>query len=640
MIVAEELECDWSKVRAEFASANRNFREDGVYKRMGTGGSSSVRTSREFLQQAGASARARLIAAAAQRWGVEPSSCVAANSQVLHPSSGRSAHYGELATTAATINLTEEPPIKTPDRFNLIGKPIARLDTLDKITGKAGFGIDTRLPDMLYAAVSACPVFGGKLRSFDETAIKGRRGVRAVVPLDGAIAVVADRYWRAKEALAALPVTWDEGDAAKSDSVQFRKLYRDALDGPMATARYVGDVASLAAAPRKVEAVYEVPYLAHAAMEPLNCTAHWQSDRIDIWMGTQAPDSALDLAAKTCGVNRENVYVHNCYLGGGFGRRSFNDEMRQAVLVSKAVGKPVKLLWTREEDIRHDRYRPQAALSFAAGLGADGMPVALLIKTAVGSIWQSIGRSVDKGIEPSAVEGLANTPYDVPNFRVDCALRNTHVPIGPWRSVGSSQNAFAVESFVDELAVAAGKDPYLYRRALLHRRPDIVNVLDALAEKGDWGKPLPAGKGRGIAIHECFGTIVGEIAEVAISKKGEVKVERVVAAVDCGHVVNPRTVAMQIESAVIYGLSAALYGEITVKDGKVEQGNYDDYRVMTMADAPQIETHLVLSGGSKWGGIGEPGTPPSAPAVTNAIFAATGKRIRALPIKNIDLGGV
>jgi isoquinoline 1-oxidoreductase subunit beta len=639
MIVAEELACDWTKVRAEYASANRNLREDNVYQRMGTGGSRAVRASREFLQQAGASARARLIAAAAQRWSVAAADCEARDGQVLHAASGRSLRYGELATDAAQVKLEAEPAIKTPDQYTLMGKPTARLDTPVKITGQAQFGIDTRLPDMLYAAVATCPVFGGKVARYDASAVQGKRGIVAVVPVEGGVAVVADRFWRAKQALAALPIEWDKGEAASTDSAQFRKLYRDALDGPVATARKEGDAsAAMASAAKAVEAVYEVPHLAHATMEPLNCTAHWQPDRVDVWIGTQNPDAALKLAAAAGGVKPEQVYVHNCFLGGGFGRRAVNDELSQAVTVSKAVGKPVKLVWTREEDMRHDRYRPQAALRFKAGLGADGLPVAWQIRTAVGSIQRSLGMGEPKdGVERQAVEGLANLPYRADNLLVECALKNTHVPVMFWRSVGSSQNAFAVESFVDEAAHAAGQDPYQFRRALLKDKADFLGVLDMLAEKGNWGQPMPAGKGRGIAIHESFGTIVGEIAEVAVDPKGAVKVERVVAVVDCGHVVNPRTVEMQIESGVIYGLTAALYDEITIAGGAVEQANFDNYQMVRLADAPRIETHLALSGGSKWGGIGEPGTPPIAPAVCNAIYAATGKRIRSLPIKNQDL---
>ena len=640
MIVAEELECDFAKVRVEYASAHRNLLDGQPYGRMMTGGSSSVRRSREMLQQAGASARARLIAAAARRWGVEPASCAARDGAVWHDGSKRSLNYGEVAADAGHISLRAEPAIKTPDQYKLIGARIKRLDTPIKVTGEARFGIDTRLPDMVYAAVANCPVFGGKLTSYDEGAIKNRRGIIAVVPVTSGVAVVADRFWRAKEALAAMPIVWDFGAAASTDSQEFGAEYRAALDGPMANAVTRGDsAAAFDDAAKIVEAVYETPHLAHAPMEPLNATAHWRPDRLDVWLGTQAADSALELAAEAGGIEARNVYVHNCYLGGGFGRRAVNDELRQAVELSKAVGKPVKLIWTREEDIQHDRYRPQAALRLKAAIGRNGMPEAFDFRTAVGSITRSLGwGAVPGGVEPSAVEGLSNVPYRVGALKVDCLLKNTHVPVMFWRSVGSSQNAFALESFIDEVAHASGKDPYQFRRALLADRPDFLAVLDKLAEKGEWGKKMPKGSAQGIAIHESFGTIVGEIVEVAVRPNGGVKVERVVACVDCGHVVNPLTVEMQIESAVLYGLTAALFGEITIKKGRVEQSNFNDYEIAQMSDAPSIETHFALSGGGKWGGIGEPGTPPIAPAVANAIFAATGKRIRSLPLKNAGLG--
>jgi len=640
MILAEELECDFAKVKVEYASPTRNFRDGAVYGPMQTGGSSSVRRSRAFLQQAGASARARLIGAAAARWGVAPGACVARGGVVIHEASGRSAPYSQLAGEAARVALREEPPIKTPEQFKLIGMSQARLDTPAKVTGAAKFGIDTRLRGMVYAAVVNCPVFGGQAKSYDEAAIKGRRGFVAVVPVENGVAVVADRFWRAKEMAASLPIVWDEGAAATTDSQQFRADYREALVGPLVNAAQRGDAASaLASAPKIVEALYEVPHLAHAPMEPLNATVDWRPDRIDAWLGTQSPDAALKLASEVGGVDPRNVFIHNCYLGGGFGRRAVNDELRQAVQVSKALGQPVKLVWTREQDIQHDRYRPQAALRLKAGLGADGLPTAFDFRTAVGSITRSLGwGAASSGVEPSAVEGLVNVPYRAGALNVACALKNTHVPVMFWRSVGSSQNAFAVESFIDELAHAAGKDPFDYRRALLAGRADFLAVLDKLADKGEWGRPLPARTARGLAIHESFGTIVGEIAQVAVSRSGEVKVERVTACVDCGHVVNPLNVEMQIESAVLYGLTAALFGEITIKNGAVEQGNFDDYQIARMADAPVIETHFALSGGGKWGGIGEPGTPPIAPAVANAIFAITGKRIRSLPLKNAGLG--
>ncbi len=641
MIVAEELEVDFARVRVEYAQANRNLRENNVYGGMGTGGSGSVRRNYQTLQQVGASARARLVAAAAARWQVAQASCTVSNGVVRHAASGRSASYGSLAADAAKIKLSAEPAIKSPDAFRLIGTEQRRLDVAVKVDGSAKFGIDTRVPGMVYAAVTACPVFGGTLGSVDDTAARGMRGVQAVVRMERAVAVVANNFWRAKQALAALDITWTEGAAAHTSSELFRAEYRAALDGKAARARTEGDVpAAMAKAARKIEALYEAPHLAHAAMEPLNCTAHVQKDRVDIWMGTQFPEPALAAAAEIAEVAKENVYIHNCFLGGGFGRRAVNDELRQAVAVSKAVGKPVKLVWTREEDMRQDRHRPQAAIRFRAGFDAAGLPVAWDLRTAVGSITRSLGwGTVPNGIEPSAVEGLANSPYAVPNVVVDCILKNTHVPVMFWRSVGSSQNALALESFVDEMASASGTDPLAFRRRLLAGKEDFLRVLKVLKEKSNWNAKLPSGWGRGTAIHESFGTIVGEVVEASVSPQGDVKVHRVVAAVDCGHVINPPTVAEQIESGVIYGLTAALSGEITIKDGAVEQGNFDDYQIVRMADTPKIEVHLALSGGSKWGGIGEPGTPPIAPALANAIFNAAGQRIRSLPIRNTRLAG-
>lgn len=636
MLVAEELHCDWTKVRVEHASANRNL-TDHVYGGMGTGGSRSIRSLHATMQQVGATARLRLIAAAARQWGVPEADCVARNSEVRHAASGRALRFGALAPAAATIELNAEPPITPPEHYSFAGKPLARLDTRAKCIGQAQFGIDVRLPDMVYAAVTLCPVPGGTVKSYDASKVAGRRGILAVVPVPNGLAVVADRFWRARQAALDLPVEWNLGAGVGTDSAMFRAAYRAALDGPLVAARNDGDTAKALTQGTAVQAVYEVPHLSHAPMEPLNCTAHVHAEGVDVWMGTQNPDMALTLAATAAGVPPEKVRVHVCYLGGGFGRRAVNDELIQAVTVAKAVGKPVKLLWTREVDIRHDRYRPQAALRCRASLAADGTLNGLHIQTAVGSITRSLGwGSVPDGIERQAVEGLANQPYAVANQRVECVLKNTHIPVMFWRSVGSSQNAFVVESFVDELAHAAKQDPYQFRRKLLAHRPDFLRVLDLAAQKADWGKPLPAGKGRGIAIHESFDTIVAQVAEVAVNTHGEVKVERVVAAVDCGHVVNSRLVEMQIEGGVIYGLTAALYDAITIKDGAVEQGNFDTYQMVRMADAPRIETYLTLSG-KRWGGIGEPGTPPVAPAVANAIFAVTGKRIRSLPIGNTDL---
>ena len=646
MIVAEELECDWSKVKVEYASPTRNLRENNVYGDMVTAGSRGVRITWPILLQAGASARERLIAAAAQKWNVAASECEAANSKVTHKASGRSLDYGALAADAAKIKLDKEPAVRSPDKFKLIGKPLARLDTPHKINGAAKFAIDTRIPGMVYAAIAACPVPGGKLKSCDDAPIKGRRGVERIVKLDDAVAVVADRYWRAKEALALLEPEWDTGEAGKTDSAQFAKMYRDTLDGPMANARNDGNVddafAKIAAAGGKVvESLYEAPHAAHAQMEPLNATARFDGDKLEIWVGTQIPMGALRLAAATSGLKPENITINNCFLGGGFGRRGNNDEMRQAILVAKEIGKPVKLLWTREEDMTHDRFRPQAAVRLKTALGPDGLPVAFDARIAVGSIQRSSGNpsAIANGVEAQAVEGIANTNYTIPNVRVGCVLKNTHMPVGFWRSVGSSQNAFFMESYVDELAQAAGQDAYKFRRTLLAHRPDFLGVLDKIAEKGDWGKPLPKGHGRGIAIHECYGTIVGQVTEVSVNGKGEVRVHRVVAGVDCGHVVNPSIVEAQMQGGIMYGLSAALYGDLTIKDGVIQENNFDQYEMVRLADAPKIEVYLALSGGKKWGGIGEPGTAATAPSLANAVFAATGTRVRSMPLKNAKLAG-
>ena len=641
MLVAEELDCDWSKVRIEYASGNRNQRQAGkLYGSMMTVGSQGVRSSVSMMQQAGASARERLRLAAAQRWKVDPAECSIESGKCLHKAADKMLTYGELAPAAALVKLEVEPTIKTPDQYRLVGKWTPRLDTLPKVDGSAQFGIDAQVPGMVYAAVVSAPEFGARLKSVDEAAVKGRRGVIAVVKMDDAVAVVADRYWRAKAALDSLKIEWAPGENAGVDSAQLYKAYRDALEGPLVTAKADGDAAAALAQPgaKLVEADYEVPYLAHAPMEPLNCTVQLKPGRVDIWIGTQAPMAVIGLAAKEAGVPPENVYVHNAFLGGGFGRRTQHDELIHAIACAKQVGRPVKLIWHREQDIRRDRYRPQAAIRFKAALDADNRPTAIHTKVAVGSLLRSLGMSkVENGVEPMAVEVIATHAYKIPNSQVDVALKNAHVPVMFWRSVGASQNTFFLESFIDEMAHAAGQDPYQFRRNLLLDRPDYLGVLDTIAKRSNWGEPLPPGRGRGIAIMEDYGTVAGQVAEVTVSPDGKVKVDRVVAAVDCYHAVNPNTIEQQIEGGVIYGLTAALYGEISIKDGAPVEGNFNTYPLLKMSETPKIETYLSLSGGKTWGGIGEPSAAPIAPAVANAIFAATGKRVRRLPLKYTDL---
>jgi isoquinoline 1-oxidoreductase beta subunit len=571
MLVAEELECDWTKVRAEYASANRSLRENRVYQRMATGGSGAVRRSREYLQQAGASARARLIAAAAQQWKVPVDECKAEKGMVIHAGSGRQVNYGAVAAAAASVKLDAEPAIKKPDQFRLLGTPQKRLDVPLKVDGSATYGIDVRLPDMLYASVLTCPVFGGKLKRHDFDTIKNMPGVKAAVEVPSGIAVVADSFWRAKTALEVLPVEWDFGEHANTSSTAFQQTFRAALDKPGVVPEKGGEkgdaLAAIGKAAKVVEADYETPYLAHATMEPMNCTVQVTPQRVDVWVGTQNPEGTLAAAAEVTGVAQENVYVHNCFLGGGFGRRFYNDDVRQAVTVAKAMGgRPVKLVWTREEDMRHGFYRPMSAIRFRAALDANGTPVAFFNRSVTHSILSRIRPDdVKSGIDRTSVEGLANMPYGFAEHHFEHLIQNTHVPVAFWRSVGSSQNAFALESFIDELAHAGGKDPVELRRLLLKGHADWLHVLDTVAQKAPWGKAMPQGTAQGVAIHESFGSIVAQVAEVSVSRRGEVRVERVVCAVDCGHTVNPLTIEGQMESGVVYGLTAALYGQITIE---------------------------------------------------------------------------
>jgi len=639
MLVAEELDCDWRKVTAECVVPDQNARRGRAWGDMSTGASRSIRASQESLRKAGATARAMLVAAAAAQWNVPVAECHAQRSVVTHVPTRQKLRFGELAAAAARITPPKDVTLKAPADWTLIGTPQKRLEIADKIQGKPIYGIDVDLPDMLYAAVIQCPVFRGKLKAVDETGLAGQRGVRKLVKLDDAVAVIADNWWRAKKAVEALTITWDDGANGAVTSASIADFVRSGLDAADAgVGRKDGDVAAgLAQAVTRVAADYAVPFLGHATMEPQNCTAHVRGDRVEVWAPTQNGEAALSAAARAAGVPPANVVVHPTMLGGGFGRRGlYQDFVALAVKIAKECTQPVKVLWTREEDTRHDFYRPVAMTRMTAGLGADGMPLAWHVRMSGNSI---LGMMIRPGmVDKHFQEGfLDDMPYDVPNYLADYAMRMTHVPVGFWRCVNHSQNSFFKECFVDEMAHAAGQDPYRYRRKLIGRHPHadrFLAVLDAVAEKAQWGWPLRDGVHRGIALAEVHGTYVAAVIEVSLAR--ELAVHRVVLAIDCGTVVNPLTVEMQVESATVFALTAALYGEITIRDGRVEQSNFHDYRMLKLAEMPKVET-VIMPGNGDWGGVGEPPVAVVAPALCNAIFAATGKRVRSLPLKNHDL---
>lgn len=635
MLVAEELEADWSRVRVETPLADLAYARPDT-KIQGTGSSASVRRLWEPLRKAGATGRQMLASAAAQTWNVSESECYAEKGLIIHKPTERKLDYGQLVDKAATLPVPTEVALKKRNEWKIIGQPLPRTDTPLKVSGKAVYGIDVKVSGLLTAVVARCPVFGGTLKGFNADKAKAVKGVRHVVPITSGVAVVADNFWAAKQGRDALTVDWDEGELSDLSSEDLSETYAELAQKPGAVARNDGDAEqALKAAPKRIEAVYEVPFLAHATMEPMNCTAHVTKDGCEIWVPTQAQTRTQRLAAKITGFPAESIKVHTTFLGGGFGRRADVEYVGDAVEASKAAGAPVKVIYTREDDMQHDFYRPATYNVMRAALDAQGKPTAWFHRAVGPSIAaRSNPDRIKNGLDPGAVQGAADLPYDIPNIYVDHIMHNT-IPVGVWRSVGDSQNAFVTQCFMDELAVASGNDPYAFRRRYL-KSPRHKAVLELAATKAGWGQPLPHGVRRGIAVHFSYASWVAQVAEVSVGPEGEVKVHRVVCAVDCGTVVNPNTVKAQMESGIVYGLTAALYGEITIKDGRVVQSNFNDYPMLRMAQMPKIEVYIVDSQEPP-GGVGGPGMPAIAPAVVNAIYAATGKRIRRLPIRTDEL---
>jgi len=639
MLIAEELEISLADVRLEHAPADDVLYRDPVIGSQITGASASIRGAWLPLRQAGATCRSLLVNAAAQSWKVEPSTCKAADGAVTHPPTGRKMTYGELAGMAASLPLPQNVTLKDPRDFKLIGTPVKRLDSPDKVDGRAVFGIDVVVPGMRIATVAACPVVGGKLRGVDDRRARQIKGVHQVVRIDNAVAVVADDMWAAKRGLSALMLDWDEGENAGFSNATLIARMEQAAASDGVIAQKIGDVpAALRGDGKHIEARYELPFLAHATMEPMNCTVHVTPDSCDVWVGTQAPARAQETAAAITGLPKEKVKVHIQYLGGGFGRRLEIDYVTQSVSFARQVQGAVKFIWTREEDIQHGIPRTVYLNRLEAVLDAHGMPLAWTHKiTGAAVMARYLPSTFKNGIDPDAVNGAINLLYAIPNVRVDYVRFETPMPIGKWRGVGPTHNVFVVESFMDELADAADKDPYEYRRTLLANQPRAKAVLELAAQQAGWHQPLEAGRagarvGRGISVQFAFASYLSHVAEVEVDENGEVRIRRVICAVDCGHVVNPDTVRAQIESGVIFGCSAVLWGKITFKNGRIEQGNFNDYRVMRINEAPLIEVHIVNSAEAP-GGIGEAATSALFPAVGNAVAAATGKRIRKLPIE-------
>ena len=649
-LVAEELECDWSKVTTEQVTPGANLARKRAWGEMGTGGSRGIRTSQDYVRRGGAAARMLLLQAAADEWKVPLAELTVSQGVITHAASGRSTTYGKVATAAAKLAAPDPKSIKLkdPKDWKIAGKPLKRLDTADKLDGSKVYAIDVKLPGMLCAAIKDCPVFGGKLKSYDDSKIAGMPGVRRVVKVkETAVAVVADTWWRAKTALEALPITWDEGTPASQSDATITEHLKEGLAAAATNGdRQNGNAPqAIAAAAKKVEAVYGTPFLSHACMEVMNATVRLAGDKAEVWVPTQNAEASLAALSEASGIPLASCEVHRHDLGGGFGRRGgTQDYVHQAVAIAKEFpGIPIKLIWSREEDQAHDFYRPISQCRLSAGLDADGKLTGLHVRVSGQSINATLSpASIVAGKDLRQLQGYyesgadAELGYSVPNLLIEYVMRNTHVPVGPWRGVNTNQNAVYMECFMDEVARAAGKDPLEFRRALMSKHPKHLAVLNAAAEKAGWGKPLPSGIHRGIAQFMGYGSYSAAVAEVSVSERGELKVHRTVLALDCGHTVNPGQIAAQIEGSVALGLTATLYGECKVKDGRMVDLNFDTYRIMRLAEMPKVETVLVPTY-DFWGGVGEPTISVVAPAVLNAIHAATGKPVRSLPLKNVRL---
>ena len=648
-LVAEELDCNWAKVKTEYPTPGQSLARKRVWGDFGTVGSRGIRQSEDYMRKGGAAAKMMLVQAAADGWKVAPDQCSVANGVITHDATGRKTTYGKVAAAAGKLPLPDVATVKVkdPKNWKIAGKRLARLDTADKVTGKQIYGADIMMPGMLNAAIKECPVFGGKLKSFDAAAIEKRPGIRKVMRVgDSAVAVVADTWWRAKSALAAMPIVWDKGANEKVSSESIAAILKAGLnESGAAVGTTNGDApAAIASSARKIEAVYSYPFQNHATMEPMNATARWTPERCEVWAPTQNAEAALAACSEAAELKQNQCDVYRMHLGGGFGRRSFTDYITQAVRIAKQMpGTPIKLMWTREEDMTQGRYHPVTQCKLTAGLDAQGNVTGLHMRISGQSILASaIPQAVVNGKDPAVFMGLnaagAESPigYSFPNLLIDHSMRNTHVPPGFWRGVNLNQNAIYLESFMDEIALATKQDPLDLRRKMMSKHPKHLAVLNAAAERAGWGKPLANGHFQGIAQIMGFGSYVAAVAEVSVSDEGKLTIHRIVAATDCGYAVNPQQIEAQVEGSFVYGLSAALYGECTVKDGQIEQENFNTYQVLKMDEMPKVETVIAATGGF-WGGVGEPTIAVAAPAVLNAIYAATGKRIRDLPLKNQSL---